>query len=318
MQLTWQTGILVALAGAAVIYAVVAWIAITFLTLRWRNCTGQFNCLPDGPPGMRPLRLLADDGAQLDACFLPATESSRPPMNIILLHGIDDSKERLLPLAGELILRGYNCLLLDLRGHGRSQPAMCTYGWFERQDVRAATDWLARFHDAPTALYGVSLGGAISLLSAADDDRICGVVAEGAYARLRQIIGDYAARCGALRFLHPPAYWIIQRIARFRFEDCDPLTAASMLAIPVLLIHGQADRHVSPDYSRQLAAAMDGNCELWLVPRAFHSRCYDLAGREYVRRLDRFFRRAAAKTAGQPNFVGLAWQSSEPARSTSA
>jgi len=291
MPAYWLILILLLVICATTLYAVVACVCVVAVALWRRRRTGSAGiatCRDAGSP--RPLTLAASDGTSIDACFLPAAGPDSAAGNFVLLHGIDDRKERLLPLAGELADAGYNCLLLDFRGHGRSGPGKCTYGWYERLDVRAGVDWLAANCPGRIAVYGQSLGAAVAFLAAADDERIRAVVADGAYSRLRQTISDYAARCGAIRMVQPPAHWLIEKIGRFRIDDCDPLAVAPMLGRPVLLIHGLADRHISPDHARELAGAMDGQCQLWLIPKAAHLRCHDVAGRAYVERIDAFVR----------------------------
>ncbi len=296
---------MIILASGAMLYALIAWVCVALVALvpRRRNPRTHPDLYPNGATDrtIEPVSLTCQDGLRIDAAFLPASGGANgSAANLIMLHGISDCKERLLPGAAEMADLGYNVLLLDFRGHGLSEGRLCTYGFYERLDVRAAADWLEARHAGPIAIYGLSLGGAVALLAADADPRIAAVVSEGAYARLRRIIGDYAAHRGALRIIQRPALYWIGKIGRFRIDACDPIKAAGRLSIPVLLIHGRSDRHVRPDYARQLAEQMNGRCELWLVDRAVHSRCREVAGRQYSTRIAAFLDRWLRSGADRP------------------
>jgi dipeptidyl aminopeptidase/acylaminoacyl peptidase len=50
-----------------------------------------------------------------------------------------------------------------------------------------------------------------------------------------------------------------------------PVAAAARILVPVLLVHGAADRDTPPDHSRRLFAALKGPKRLALVPEAGHN-----------------------------------------------
>ena len=70
---------------------------------------------------------------------------------------------------------------------------MATYGWLERNDTRAIVDALeAAEHPRHLFALGESMGAGIALQSAAIEPRIEAVVAEAAFASLREASYDYA------------------------------------------------------------------------------------------------------------------------------
>jgi pimeloyl-ACP methyl ester carboxylesterase len=62
--------------------------------------------------------LRSQDGLSLRAWWLPA--EGKPKANIIIAHGIDHTRQVMLPRATFLVSSGYNVLAVDLRGHGES------------------------------------------------------------------------------------------------------------------------------------------------------------------------------------------------------
>jgi uncharacterized protein len=64
-----------------------------------------------------------------------------------------------------------------------------------------------------------------------------------------------------------------------------PLEAVAHSSIPVLLIHGDADKNIAPRHSQLIAAAAPDHAELWLVPHAGHTMAWAAAHSEFESRL---------------------------------
>lgn len=58
------------------------------------------------------------DGIPLKAWWLPA--QGTPRATVIIAHGIDHTRQVMLPRSAFLVRGGYNVLAVDLRGHGES------------------------------------------------------------------------------------------------------------------------------------------------------------------------------------------------------
>jgi uncharacterized protein len=63
------------------------------------------------------------------------------------------------------------------------------------------------------------------------------------------------------------------------------LEAVEHSTVPVLLIHGDADRNIAPRHSQLIAAAAPGHVELWLVPDAGHTMAWAATHHEFETRL---------------------------------
>ena len=80
-------------------------------------------------------------------------------------------------------------LAYDSRAHGESGGDACTYGFYEKKDLSRAID---RLGGGPVLAFGISLGAAVALQSAADDPRIARVVAVSAFSDLRTVAAERA------------------------------------------------------------------------------------------------------------------------------
>jgi dipeptidyl aminopeptidase/acylaminoacyl peptidase len=67
------------------------------------------------------------------------------------------------------------------------------------------------------------------------------------------------------------AFQVAERVGHFEVDAVSPVAAARKIAVPVLLIHGDADRETPPDHSRRVFAALHGPKQLVMVPGAQHN-----------------------------------------------
>ena len=156
----------------------------------------------------------------------------------------------------------------DSRAHGESDGEACTYGFFEKEDLRRVLDQLDA---APIVLIGTSLGGAVALQAAAEDRRIRAVVAAETFSDLRTVVMDRTPYV-LPEFLVDRALALAGRQARFNSTRVTPVDAARAIGIPVLLIHGAADVDTPPAHSRRIFAALRGSKRLIVVPAAAHNQ----------------------------------------------
>jgi pimeloyl-ACP methyl ester carboxylesterase len=243
------------------------------------------------------VRIRAADGARLAGWLLPRPGAPA----VILLHGYPANKADLLPVAGALAPE-FTVLLLDLRGLGDSQGRVTTLGLRERDDLRRAVEFLQGRSTGPIGVFGLSLGGAVAILAAAQEPRIRAVAAYAPFADLAALGHDLYGWLGPLKYVLVELMRAWGRL--FLGGDLTrpaPAEAARALGIPVLLIHSPGDEQIPFAHAERLRDAMAGNprAELWALPRGRHG---ELPG-DFYARLGRFFR---AHLAAEPASRGPA------------
>jgi pimeloyl-ACP methyl ester carboxylesterase len=193
--------------------------------------------------------------------------SSAPKATIVYLHGVADNRGSAAGVVEQFTPRGFDVIAYDSRAHGSSGGDQCTYGFYEREDLRKVIDGLG---SEPVILVGHSLGAAVALQAAAGDPRIVGVVAASTFSDLRTIATERAPS-----FFSPSAiakaFARAESDGRFSVEQTSPVLAAAGITVPVLLIHGEADRDTTPGHSQRVFAALPGPKELIIVPNAGHN-----------------------------------------------
>jgi pimeloyl-ACP methyl ester carboxylesterase len=187
---------------------------------------------------------------------------------LIYLHGIADNRASGAGVMERFRKQGFDVVAYDSRAHGESEGDACTYGFFERQDLRAVLDTV---RPGPVVLIGSSLGAAVALQLAASDPRVSTVVAAESFSDLRSVASERAPFFFTSSAIER-AFKLAERQGGFRIEDASPVLAARMIKVPVLIIHGAADSDTSPDHARRLFAALAGPKRLILLPNAGHNQ----------------------------------------------
>lgn len=186
------------------------------------------------------------DGSTLHGWFLPTQGRSRGA--VLHAHGNAANIGNHLPLVAWLPAAGFDVLMFDYRGFGRSDGRPTLDGVVA--DTRAALAWLRahpKVDPARLVVFGQSLGGATAIRAvAADPAGVRLLVVDSAFASYRGIARDAA---GLLRPLAAPL------LATLPGADADPVTAIRGLRVPVMVIHGSADRVIPLAHGEALYAA---------------------------------------------------------------
>jgi pimeloyl-ACP methyl ester carboxylesterase len=155
----------------------------------------------------------------------------------------------------------------DLPGHGDSPLPHATFGKQEAQlieDLLAEAEIEGGFDSQPAFLFGISQGGAVSLLTAArHPDRWAGVVSVATFTSLDEVVQSSA------QGLHPAMKPIVPLIsfavtcgtkvrANFSPSEIRPIDAASHLDLPVMIAHGNTDRYIPISHGRRLFEKLPG------------------------------------------------------------
>ena len=250
------------------------------------------------------VRLLTRDNVPLSAWFVPAPANAAAKGVIVVCHGYHGNRQKMLPYLQFLHRAGYHALLFDFRAHGWSGGSQSTFGNREPLDLTAALDWTQTRPDCaglPVAVLGESMGASVALLVAAGDTRVRAVVADSPYARLDKAVEGhlllvFGPTVGPMLFPHTRRDG--EKMMGIASASVAPVEAVRRIAPrPVFLIHGLADRLITPDNAHQIQAASPETVTLWEVEGAAHVRSVYVAGDDYARRVTAFLDDALGKKA---------------------
>lgn len=182
---------------------------------------------------------LSGQPVRLHGLWLPAEKADAPVL--LYLHGarwnVTGSSFRIRRMQ-EL---GFSVLAVDYRGFGKTSAELPSEE-MAYEDARAAWRWLAEQHpERPRYIFGHSLGGPIAIDLAVHAGDEAGTIVEGTFTSIPDVVGS--TRWGWL----PVGGLITQRF--------DSTRKVARIGSPLLVVHGERDRLISPDLGRRLFEA---------------------------------------------------------------
>ncbi len=245
-----------------------------------------------------------------------------PAPAIILSHGYGSNRSELLTLAFELWKAGYNVLVYDLRGHGESPVKWSGLGTYEKDDLLSALKFLRNrtnetgqpLLDGRVGLYGVDIGGYISLVASTQDPMIKAVAVDSLYPdvshfmnhQLKRIVGsdsDMANRLVDSRWTTQLTALAMQ-LYLMRREDSSPAldSVATASGRKLLFITGKNSGSLG-SMTRELHSAAKEQKQIVEVDQSRLTRLYDKASSEYDERVVAFFKEVMPVTSDKPGQV---------------
>lgn len=210
------------------------------------------------------------DGFKLRAKkFSPAESSDRWA---ILIHGYGRDGTYAYDYAEEYLKRGWNVLIPDMRASGQSEGQFITMGALESRDV---FDWAKKIPaDAKIALHGVSMGAATALMTAAlEPPNLIAVVEDCGYTSAYVMFTEQLNKIFGLPEypVMPCANLVCKFHTGVKISDAAPLAVVDKIKVPVLFIHGDADKLVPFEMMTQLYDACTAPKEKFVVAGAGHA-----------------------------------------------
>lgn len=236
-----------------------------------------------------PVRFTTADGFTLSGWLIPAARETRTA--VVVLHGFAGHRLPELVTVVPWLAERHHVLQFDFRGHGESDPGAITVGSHERRDVAAAVAFLESRGFGPMALFGISMGAAIAILSAPELP-VAAVIADAAFAELRHPIASRLRGAGyPLPDLGSRAI-VFGASVRTRSRSADPIRAVARIAPRALLIIAPRDDElISWRQSVRLFDAAGEPKELFVVTGAGHGQAYAAAPEAYRSRVLDFLER---------------------------
>ena len=221
-------------------------------------------------PNLQDCWITTSDGVKIHGWYAPA-ESAKA--TLVIAHGNAGNISHRYLLLRPLQRHGYNVLMYDYRGYGRSEGSPSEDGIY--QDGRAALDYALALPGADsshTFLWGTSLGGAVAV-DVATQRAVAGVILESTFTSAKDV-------ASALYPFLPVRYFL-----RTKLNSIGKIKA---LHVPVLFMHGSHDTIIPIRFGRKLFQEANEPKEFYEIPGADHNDTFFVGGEEYFNRIDRF------------------------------
>lgn len=204
------------------------------------------------------------DGTALTGWFIPAAGVSDPKLakgTAIHFHGNAQNISAHWRFAQWLPKNGYNLFVFDYRGYGTSKGRPHAKGVFE--DSRAAIDYVRQRPDVNRdrlVIFGQSLGGANALAAVGSGDRdgVRAMIIEATFTGYSDIASEKVPGAGLLMN-----------------DDYSPTRYVRRISpIPLLLIHGTADKIIPYSHAERLFELAGDPKQLITVPDGEHIQAF--------------------------------------------
>jgi pimeloyl-ACP methyl ester carboxylesterase len=228
------------------------------------------------PPQAEDVWVRTSDGENLNGWFF--TSGIQPAQaSIIFFHGNGGNISNLGWVGERLAARGFDVLLIDYRGYGRSSGYSSSevgiYG-----DADAAYDYLIKTRGASPerlVLYGQSIG--TTAVADLASRRPCGaVILESGLSSARDMTAKLLPK--ALQWVH-----------LFTLNRFDSAYKLALVRCPVLVTHGDPDSIIPTAQGRALFAAASEPKQLLIYPGSGHN-VFGSQGEKYLDVLADFIR----------------------------
>jgi len=200
--------------------------------------------------------------------------TAAPRGTVFLLHGYALAQFSMAPWALRLAQEGWRCVLVDLRGHGKSTGKWIYYGLQETRDLSQLLDRLAQDGQLkePVAAFGESYGAALALRWKTVEPRVRTVVAITPYAGLSNAV---------LNLCHQYAAWMprvflraglkkLPALLNVPADELDTTTELARHPVTALFVAAAEDDITPPADVAQLRALAAPGSKLIVVPGATH------------------------------------------------
>ena len=189
---------------------------------------------------------------------------------------------------------GYNVLVPDARGHGRSEGDYIGFGWPERKDY---VQWIDKIlaetgQSQQIVLYGVSMGAATVMMTSGEKlpNNVKAIIEDCGYSSVDEELA-YQLK----DMFNLPSFPLIQvtsLITKIRagyfFGEASAVDQLTKNTKPMLFIHGDADTFVPYNMLAKVYAATKGPKEKYVVKGAEHAKAYQADPEKYQQTVKEF------------------------------
>jgi alpha-beta hydrolase superfamily lysophospholipase len=287
-----------------------------------KETPGWYAGLPDGVDEFDMPVSRDADAQRIHAWWWPAKNPNAPA--VLYLHGSRWSLTGQVFRLEQLRAFGFSVLAIDYRGFGKSDgdlPSEKTV----YEDAHAAWDWLVARQPDPARrfIYGHSLGGAVAVDLAASlsepdapsasalagaastepsvqppTQRVSAPEAKSRFATADQAASRPGASAGGL--IVESSFTTLADMARevtyawlpvglLMSQKFDSMSKMAKVTMPVLVVHGVADRFVPSRFSQQLYDAATSPKKLLLVEGGSHNNSMRDGADQYRKALGQLF-----------------------------
>ena len=235
--------------------------------------------------------ITSQDGLKLVAThFSPEVPSKRWA---VLVHGYGRNQSFVWDYAAEYIKHGYHVLTPDLRAAGLSEGKYLTMGVKESDDIASwAKEIVRKDENAQIVLHGISMGAAtVMMTTAKQPQNVVAAIEDCGYTSAYDMFTVQLDKLFGLPEF--PVMNCVDIVSPMKtgaaISDAAPLRSVPHTEVPMLFIHGDADKLVPCEMMEKLYAASSAPAkEKFIVGGAGHADAKKTDPQKYFGRVFAF------------------------------
>ena len=220
------------------------------------------------------------DGLSLAGYIAESTSNSS--LWAIIVHGYTANASCMYDFAKGFYSMGFNLLLPDARGHGRSQGSYIGMGWHERHDIKSWIEYINKnYLQTEIILFGVSMGAATVMMVSGENlpPNVKCIIEDCGYTSIREEFHYQLKNSFHLPdFPILPAASLITRIKAgySLLFNGSAIKQVARSHTPTLFIHGTEDKFVPFFMLSKLYLAASCPKEKLVIDGAAHAKACEV------------------------------------------
>ncbi|MDD6794087.1 MAG: alpha/beta hydrolase [Clostridiaceae bacterium] len=212
---------------------------------------------------------------------------------IILVHGYTADYYMHLPFVELFKNEGFNILMVEQRAHGSSGGDYASYGFFERDDLDRWVDFLEarKGEKLFIGLHGQSMGAASVMMCGARNKKVEFVIEDCGYSSAKAEVMNNIRK---VKYVPPFSVYTLanyktRKRCGFGLEEASPIDEIMKSKVPILFIHGDADKKVPHEMCLEMYnKRKNKEDEILIVHNAVHLNAYEVDKEKYTKAVHNF------------------------------
>jgi alpha-beta hydrolase superfamily lysophospholipase len=212
---------------------------------------------------------------------------------MVFCHGVTENKLNSVKYMNIFIKKGFNAIIYDHRHHGETGGTMISYGYYEKDDLKAVVDYLVETEGRPLfiGVHGESMGAATCLLyGGSPGSRADFYVADCPFSDFSEQLAYRFTKEMRLpgKYFVPLANLFVRLRGGFSLKAVSPIEVIENITKPVLFIHSEKDDYILPSMSKDLYERKKGAKMLFIAKNGAHAESLNENPEEYEHIIDQF------------------------------
>lgn len=213
----------------------------------------------------------------------------------ITVHGYTNKAESMSAMAYKYHSLGYNILMPDLRGHGKSEGSYVGMGWHDRLDILKWIDLIIKENkDAKILLHGISMGaGTVMMVSGEELPENVKVIIEdcGYTSAKEQLAYNLKTMFKLPSFPILNFCSLITKIKdNYFISEASAIKQLQKAKVPILFIHGDKDKFVPFYMLDKLYNACSSKKDKLIIKDVGHAKSESLKSDLYWKKVEEFIK----------------------------